>query len=262
VGVECKIQIVADSAALARSAAEVFIAAAKSAVAQKGAFTVALSGGSTPKALYSLLADDAGLRSQIPWQQTYFFFGDERHVGPDHPDSNYRMAREAMLSRVPVNPAQVFRIKGEYRDAAKAAAEYEQALCAFFQLAPGQFPRFDLVMLGMGPDGHTASLFPGTKALEEHQRLVTSNWVGKFYTQRVTMTAPVLNHAACVMFMVQGQDKAHALKAVLEGPCEPAQLPSQLINPKQGTLLWLVDEAAGGLLDRATVATTQIAATG
>jgi len=259
---ERKIQIVADIAALARAAADVFIAAAKRAVAQKGTFTVALSGGSTPKALYSLFTGDAGLRSQIPWQQTFFFFGDERHVGPDHSDSNYRMAHEAMLSKVPVNPAQVFRMKGEHRDAAKAAAEYEQALCAFFQLAPGQLPRFDLVMLGMGPDGHTASLFPGTKALEEHKRLVTSNWVGKFYTHRITMTAPVLNNAACVMFMAQGQDKAQVLKAVLEGPYEPAQLPSQLINPKHGTLLWLVDESASGLLDRATIATTQIAATG
>jgi 6-phosphogluconolactonase len=260
--VERKIQIVADAADLSRAAAQVFIAAAKQAVKEKGRFTVALSGGSTPKALYSLLTTDTELYSQVPWQQTYFFFGDERHVSPEHPDSNYRTAHEAMLGKISINANQVFRIKGEYPAAAKAATEYEHALLEFFHLAEGQFPRFDLVMLGMGPDGHTASLFPGTKALEEHQRLVTSNWVGKFYTYRITMTAPVLNNAAYVMFMAHGQDKAQPLKAVLEGPYEPAQLPSQLIRPQHATLLWLVDESAAALLDRTTTIPTKIAATG
>jgi 6-phosphogluconolactonase len=260
--VERKIQIVSDAAALSRAAADVFIAGANHAVEKKGAFTVALSGGSTPKDLYSLLTSDRDLRARVPWQQIYFFFGDERHVPPDHPDSNYRAAHEAMLSKVPITPAQVFRMKGEYKETDKAAAEYEQALHEFFHLSAGQVPRFDLVMLGMGPDGHTASLFPGTKALEEHQRLVTSNWVGKFYTHRITMTAPVLNAAAYVMFMAHGQDKAQPLKAVLEGPHEPAQLPSQLIRPANGTLLWLVDESAAALLDRSTTIPTKIAVTG
>jgi 6-phosphogluconolactonase len=129
----------------------------------------------------------------------------------------------------------------------------------FFHLSEGQLPRFDLIMLGMGPDGHTASLFPGTKALNESNRLVTSNWVGKFYTHRITMTAPVLNNAACVMFMAGGQDKAQPLKAVLEGPYEPAQLPSQLIRPAHGTLLWLVDQSAASLLDPSTSIPTKIA---
>ncbi len=259
---ERKIEVVADAPALARAAADLFLASAKQAVKERGKFTVALSGGSTPKALYSLLTSDAELRAQVPWTQIYFFFGDERHVAPDHPDSNYRMANEAMLSKMNIPAAQVFRIKGEYSDAAKAAAEYEQQLREFFHLSAGQLPRFDLVMLGMGPDGHTASLFPGTKALDETKRLVTHNWVGKFYTQRVTMTAPVLNHAALVMFMAHGQDKAQPLKAVLEGPYEPAQLPSQLIRPQHGTLLWLVDKTAAALLDRATLAPARIAATG
>ena len=250
---ERKIQIVSDAATLAHAAAEVFTAAANQAVEKKGAFTVALSGGSTPQALYSLLATDAELRSRVPWQQTYFFFGDERHVPPDHADSNYRAAHEALLSKIFINADQVFRMKGEYSDAAKAAVEYERALREYFHLSTGELPRFDLVMLGMGPDGHAASLFPGTKALDERKRLVTSNWVGKFYTHRITMTAPLLNNAACVMFMVHGPDKALPLKAVLEGPYEPAQLPSQLIRPLHGTLLWLVDESAAGLLDRSTM---------
>jgi 6-phosphogluconolactonase len=259
---EVKLQIVADANALARAAADVFIAAARQAVESHGRFSVALSGGSTPKALYTLLVTDHDLNARVPWEQSYFFFGDERHVPPDAAESNFRMANEAMLSKVPIAASQVFRMKGEYKEAEKAAAEYERELRKFFQLTAGQFPRFDLVMLGMGPDGHTASLFPGTKALDEQQRLVTSNWVGKFYTHRITLTAPVLNNAACAMFMVHGQDKAQPLKAVLEGPHEPAQLPSQLIRPVNGTLLWLVDETAAGLLDRKITIPTRIAATG
>jgi 6-phosphogluconolactonase len=156
------------------------------------------------------------------------------------------MANEAMLSKVPAK--QVFRIKGEYDDAGKAADEYEQVLRDTFKLATGQLPRFDLVLLGMGPDGHTASLFPGTKALAEKKRLVVSNWVGKFYTDRITMTAAVLNNAATVMFMAGGDDKQQPLKAVLEGPYEPEQLPSQLIQPTNGRLIWLVDQAAARML--------------
>jgi 6-phosphogluconolactonase len=260
--VERKIQVVSDAAALARAAADVFIAAANQAVETNGAFTVALSGGSTPKALYSLLTNDRDLNARVPWQKIDFFFGDERHVPPDHADSNCRTAREALLSKVPVSPARVFRMRGEYQETERAAAEYEQTLREFFHLSAGQLPRFDLVMLGMGPDGHTASLFPGTKALEEHQRLVISNWVGKFYTHRITLTAPVLNNAAWVMFMAHGPDKAQPLKAVLEGPYEPAQLPSQLIHPAHGKLWWLVDQSAAALLDPSTTMPTKIAATG
>ena len=158
------------------------------------------------------------------------------------------MANESMLSKAPVNPEAVFRISGEYPAARKAADEYEQQLIKYFRLSNGQLPRFDLVMLGMGPDGHTASLFPGTKALQEKKRLVVSNWVGKFYTHRITMTAPVLNNAAFVMFTAPGDDKAPPLKAVLEGPYEPEQLPSQLIRPENGRLLWLVDQTAARML--------------
>jgi 6-phosphogluconolactonase len=176
------------------------------------------------------------------------YFGDERNVGPDHPDSNFRMATETLLSKVPLKPEQTFRIKGEDKDTGRAAQEYEQALRASFKIGEGQFPRFDLVLLGMGNEGHTASLFPGTKALHETKRLVVRNWVGKLYTNRITLTAPAINNAARVMFMITGTDKALALKGVLEGPYEPDQLPAQMIQPSNGKVLWLVDTIAGGML--------------
>jgi 6-phosphogluconolactonase len=242
------VRILTNPDAIARRAAQDFVQSATQAVSEKGSFTVALSGGSTPKALYSLLANDAALRSQIPWDKMSVYFGDERSVGPDHPDSNFRMATETMLSKVPLRPEHVFRIKGEYKDTEKAAQEYEQVLRTSFKIAEGQFPRFDLVFLGIGNEGHTASLFPGTKALQETKRLVVRNWVGKLYTNRITLTAPAINNAARVIFMVAGADKALALKGILEGPCEPDQLPAQLIQPVSGKLTWLVDTVGGGML--------------
>lgn len=255
-----QVQIFSGSAELYQSAAIEFLSAAIEAVRKNGAFTVALAGGSTPRGLYSLLATDSRLQSQVPWKNCLFFFGDERHVPPDHADSNYRMANEAMLSKVPVAPSQVFRINGEYKDAAKAAAAYEKVLRKSFHITDRGLPRLDLVMLGMGTEGHTASLFPGTNALHQKRKLVVSNWVGKLYTDRITMTAPVLNNAARIMFMVQGADKALALKGVLEGPFEPEQLPAQMIRPKKGNLLWLLDEQAAALLTRksATVAASTL----
>ena len=242
------VRILINIDAIANRAAQDFLQSATQAVSEKGSFTVALSGGSTPKALYSLLATDAALRSQLPWDKMYMYFGDERSVGPDHPDSNFRMATETMLSKVPIKPEQVFRIKGEYKDTEKAAQEYEQVLRTSFKIAEGQVPRFDLVFLGIGNEGHTASLFPGTKALHETKRLVVRNWVGKLYTNRITLTAPAINNAARVVFMVTGADKALALKGILEGPYEPDQLPAQIIQPPNGILLWLVDTVAGGML--------------
>ena len=242
------IRILTNLEAIARRAAQEFVQAATSAVSERGSFSVALAGGSTPKALYSLLVGDAGLRAQLPWDKMHLYFGDERNVAPDHADSNFRMATEALIAKAPLKPEQVFRIKGEYKDTEKAAQEYEQALRTSFKLADGQFPRFDLVLLGMGNEGHTLSLFPGTKALHETKRLVVRNWIGKLYTERITLTAPVASQAALAIFMVTGADKALALKGVLEGPYEPEQLPSQMIQPQNGRLLWLVDTAAGGML--------------
>jgi 6-phosphogluconolactonase len=246
--VEREIRILPDGAAIARRAAQEFVQAAASAVREKGSFNVTLAGGSTPKALYSLLVDDPTLRSQVPWDKIHLFFGDERHVPPDHLDSNFRMATEAMISKAPLKPEQVTRIKGEYPDAEQAALEYEKALREYFRLKDGEYPRFDLVLAGMGNEGHTLSLFPGTKALHADGRVAVRNWVGKLYTERITLTAPAASNAEQVIFMVTGADKAPALKAVLEGPFEPEQLPAQLLQPKNGKLLWLADAAAGGML--------------
>lgn len=245
---EREIRILPDGAAIAKRAAQEFVQAAAAAVRARGSFNVALAGGSTPKALYSLLVSDPALRSQVPWDKIHLFFGDERHVPPDHPDSNFRMATEAMISKSPLKPEQVTRIKAEYPDAEKAALEYEKALREYFKLKDGDYPRFDLLLAGMGNEGHTLSLFPGTKALHPDGRIVVSNWIGKLYTERITLTAAVANNAAEIIFMVTGADKALALKGVLEGPYEPEQLPAQLLQPQNGKLLWLVDAAAGSTL--------------
>lgn len=243
-----EVHILTNLGAIAKRAAQEFLQAATAAVADKHSFAVALAGGSTPKALYSLLATDAALRSQLPWDKMKVYFGDERSVGPEHADSNFRMASEALLSKVSMKPEQVLRIKGEYKDTERAAQEYEQGLRASFKLTDGQFPRFDLVLLGMGNEGHTLSLFPGTKALHEGKRIAVRNWIGKLCTDRITLTAAAVNQAARVVFMVTGADKACALKSVLEGPHEPEQLPAQMIEPRNGKVLWLVDTAAGGML--------------
>jgi 6-phosphogluconolactonase len=244
------VRILPNPAVVAKRAAQEFVQAAAAAVREKGEFHVVLAGGSTPKALYNLLVNDPLLRSQVPWDKMYVFFGDERHVGPAHPESNFRMANEAMLSAAPLKADQITRIKGEYSDAEQAAREYEQALASHFKLKSAEFPRFDLLLAGMGNEGHTLSLFPGTKALHANGRIAVRNWVGKLFTDRITLTAPAACAAAEILFMVTGADKALALKGVLEGPYEPEQLPAQLLQPKDGKLLWLVDTAAGGMLSR------------
>jgi 6-phosphogluconolactonase len=244
-----EIHIFPDAAAIAKRASELFLDAAKSAVVARGSFSVALAGGSTPKTLYALLASEP-LRSQLPWEKIQIFFGDERHAGPTDADSNYRMANESMLSKVPLKPEQIHRIKGENPDTEKAAQEYETLLREQFKLASGQLPRFDLMLIGMGNEGHMLSLFPGTRALHAGGRLVMHNWVGKLYTDRITCTAPVANNSALIIFMVAGADKAPALKAVLEGPYEPEQLPSQLANPTHGKLVWLLDTTASAMLSK------------
>ncbi len=228
------------------AAAEEVVHAAAQAVQERGRFTLALAGGSTPKSLYNLLATNA--RSSLPWDKTFFFWGDERHVPPTDPDSNYRMVEEAMLARVPVLPGNVFRIPAENSDAAAAAAGYEQTLKTFFALPPGEFPRFDLILLGMGPDGHTASLFPETAALREKTRLVVANWVEKLKTSRITLTLPVLNAARCVAFLVNGSEKAGVFREVLEGNAPGEKYPSKLVRPTDGKVIWFVDRAVASEL--------------
>ena len=236
-----EIKIVADANELSRVGAAEFEHVARNAVQARDRFTVSLSGGSTPRGLYSELAKDA---HRLPWNKIYFFWGDERHVPPDDKDSNYRMARETLLSQAPIPPDHVFRMPAEDTDAARVAEQYEQTLRQFFDLKPGELPRFDLVLLGLGPDGHTASLFPGSPALEERSRLVAANWVQKFGHYRLTLTAPAINNAAEVMFLVSGGEKTAALQSVLYSNAPAEQFPAKLIQPVKGRLLWLVDRAA------------------
>jgi 6-phosphogluconolactonase len=238
------IQIVADVEAISRKAAEVIMGLMAETLNTKTHFSIALSGGSTPKSLFTLLAEDVSLRTQVDWDKVHFFWGDERHIPPDHPDSNFRMANEVMLSKVEVPAENIHRVRAEEQDASKAAEEYEDELRTFFNLKPGELPRFDCVLLGMGPDGHTASLFPGTEALREQKRLVVSNWVEKFRTHRITLTAPAINNADCIIFLVSGEEKAEVLREVLEGEKNTELFPSQLIKPSHGKLLWLVAQSA------------------
>ncbi|MFN0316380.1 MAG: 6-phosphogluconolactonase [Burkholderiales bacterium] len=242
-----QVQIFQDSLALYRAAAEEFRRQAKLAVKARGAFSVALSGGSTPRGMYAQLAEDTERRKSVPWEKIRFFWGDERAVPPDHLESNYRMAWDELLAKVPVPQCNIHRIHGEKRDASEVAEEYERTLRMRF---PGDNrPRFDLVLLGLGSDGHTASLFPGSPALSEETRWVVANPVKKLGTHRITLTVPVLNNAACVLFMVSGADKAAALQEVLEGRHEPERLPAQLIRPPKGRLMWFADAAASRLLN-------------
>jgi 6-phosphogluconolactonase len=241
-----EIRILTTPQELFEVAAEEVVRAATEAVAQRGRFTIALSGGSTPKNLFNLLATNA--RTVFPWDRTYFFWSDERHVPPTDPESNYRMAEEIMLSKIPVNAGNVFRIAAENPDAAAVAEAYEQTLRKFFQLQPGQVPVFDLILLGMGPDGHTASLFPNTAGLQEKTRLVIANWVDKLRTNRLTMTLPVLNSARTVAFLASGTDKAQVLRTVLEEDAPLEQYPAKLVRPSNGRLMWFVDRAAASQL--------------
>ena len=241
------VRVFDDPSALMRAAADEIVPAAQGAVDERGRFTWALSGGSTPRALFHLLASDS-YRERMPWNAIHFFWGDERHVPPDHPDSNFRMAREAMLDAVPVPPENIHRVPAEEPDAQRAAAEYEAALRSFFALASGEIPRFDLILLGLGKEGHTASLFPQSEVLHERERLVAAPWVEAQKTFRVTLTPPVLNHARRAMFLVSGEDKAEALRAVLEGPREPERYPAQIV---EGNRLWMVDRSAARLLKAA-----------
>ncbi|HEY1270969.1 MAG TPA: 6-phosphogluconolactonase [Terriglobales bacterium] len=224
------------------AAAEEFISRASDAVSRHGLFNVALSGGSTPRGLYVLLA--GRLADKVPWDKIRFFWGDERHVGPEDPESNYRMAHEAMLSKVKLNPANVFRVPAENPDAGQAAAEYEETLRRAFHSETGEAPGFDLILLGMGPDGHTASLFPGTEAVQEESRLVVANWVENFKSHRITLTVPVLNSATCVMFLVTGKDKAPALAAVFDESAPEDQYPAKKVRPRNGDLIWMVGRDA------------------
>jgi 6-phosphogluconolactonase len=245
------VRVLPDALAVRRAAAEEFSVGIGAAVGVRGVAFVALSGGSTPRGLHTLLADEAEpFRARVPWARLHVFWGDERTVAPDHPDSNYGMAQETLLGRVPIPPSNVHRIVGEDPDPAQAAERYVGELRSVFgahnRLDAG-WPRFDLVILGMGPDGHTASLFPGTDAIHETDRPVAAPWVPKLHSYRITLTPPVLNRAERTLFLVTGRDKAEALAAVLEGPYQPDVYPSQIVRPTAPPI-WLVDGAAAASL--------------
>jgi len=244
------LRVLDDGAALARAAADEVAQRAADAVHTRGRFRCALAGGSTPRALYRLLAGPA-LSDRFPWSATHVFWGDERHVPPDHPDSNYRMAREALLDHVPLPAGNIHRIPAEDPDALNAAVRYDAELAAAFALAASELPRFDLVLLGLGPEGHTASLFPGSDVVREERRRVAAPYVPQLAAFRITLTPPVLNHAAAVLFVVSGEEKSAALAAVIEGEPQPDLYPAQIVRPHDGALLWLVDRAAARRLRRA-----------
>lgn len=235
-----EIKVLPDTAALAAEAAERFIILARQAIDQRGRFSAALSGGHTPEKMFQLLAQEP-CRSRVAWENVEIFFSDERCVAPDSTESNYRMANEALLKKVPIPGDNVYRMRGEI-DPNEAAVEYGQLLKERF--GDGGL---DLIFLGMGPDGHTASLFPGTEALRETKHRCMANYVPKLSAWRITMTAPFINRAGTVMFLVTGADKTERVKEVLEGPPDPERLPSQLIRPDPGSLVWLLDATAAGM---------------
>lgn len=204
---------------------------------------MALAGGSTPKNLYALLASP-NYRTRLDWEKIEFFWGDERQVPPDHPESNYRMAHKAMLSPLAIPEAQIHRIPSELPQAKEAAEQYETELRSILRTPDSQIPQLDLILLGMGPDGHTASLFPGTDAVHESTRWVVAPWVEKFQTFRITMSPVLINHAHQVTFLIAGMEKAEVLRDVIEGPFQPDLLPSQVIKPTSGKLTWLLDQEA------------------
>ena len=233
-----------DGAALARRAAQYFVEMAEEAVAARGSARIAISGGSTPKAAFELLSDPGQpWRARMPWDKLELYWVDERCVPPDDAQSNYRMTKETLLDRAPLRPEQVHRMEGEL-DPEEAAARYEAELRNGFRLEGAQLPRFDLIALGMGPDGHTASLFPHTEALHEATRLVTANHVPQMNTWRITLTWPVINRASSVFFLIGGADKAQILKEVVTGPRDVERLPSQLIRPASGILTLFLDRDA------------------
>lgn len=245
---ESSVRILPDPEMLGHAAAADFVECAREAVAPRGRFTVALAGGSTPRRLYQLLAGPP-YREEVAWDRVEVFWGDERVVPPDHPDSNYAMAMEALLCRVDVAPARIHRIPAERADRGGAARDYQLEIARVLGADPGgPPPALDLVLLGMGADGHTASLFPWSPALRERRRWVVTHFVPTLKADRVTLTPALINRAREIRILVAGAGKAAALAEALEGPRDPERLPVEIVQPAAGRLVWLVDAAAAGRL--------------
>jgi len=234
------VEVLPDKKALTARALELILSKVETAIEQRGRFTIALSGGSTPKPLYEAIATQ-----KLPWEKIHVFWGDERYVSPDHPESNQLMARRAWLDRVDIPPANIHPMPTSDSDPVEAAAKYEQHLQEFFHSSPGEFPSMDVNLLGMGDDAHTASLFPHTEALKVRDRLMTVG--NKDGNPRLTFTYPFINAASCVIFIVAGENKRPALAQVFAPTADEFTYPSRLIQP-QGELWWLLDAAAGSEL--------------
>lgn len=247
--IQVEYRVFDEQEALARATAQHFVEGIRSAAGARGVARIAISGGSTPKRVFALLADEKEpYRAAIPWDKLRLFWVDERCVPPDHPDSNYGAARELLLSKVPLKPDHVVRIEGEL-DPEEAAAKYEAAIRGHFRLEGAEVPIFDMVQLGMGDDGHTASLFPHTEALQEMMRVAVANHVPQQkQSWRVTLTSPVINAGREVFFLIDGAKKADPVGRVLTGAYDPETLPSQLIQPQNERLLFLLDRAAAAHL--------------
>ena len=251
-GVTVTYQVWPSAEKMAMASAKRFAERVEQAVAARGVARVAISGGSTPKATFKLLADPAQpFFATVPWDKLQLFWVDERCVPPDHSESNYGVCRELLLSKVGIAEGNVFRMEGEL-DPEEAASRYESTLRNVMKLEGAETPAFDLITLGMGPDGHTASLFPNTEGLNEMGRLVIANHVPQKDTWRISLTWPVINHGQEVVFEVEGNGKTDILAEVLTGPRDPERLPSQLIRPANGKLLFLLDEAAAARLPPTT----------
>lgn len=238
-----QVEVWPNAHALAMRAAELFMETARQSVMERDSFKVALAGGSTPLALYNLLAGEL-YAPRLPWKETHVFWGDERCVPPASDESNYHMAHEAMLARMPVPYDQIHRMRGEI-EPEEAAREYALLLEEKFYERP---PRFDLILLGMGEDGHTASLFPHSSAILDVDKFVSATYVEKLKAHRLTLTFPVINAAASVLFLVAGESKAEMLRVVLEEEVSGMDYPAQLVSPTHGSLVWLVDEGAANRL--------------
>jgi 6-phosphogluconolactonase len=242
------IRIFPSSEEVARAGARLFVELAWQAIARNDVFSIALAGGNTPRAMYRLLAGGE-FGDQVDWSKVQVFWGDERAVPPDHPESNYGMARRELLIHVPIPPANVHRMEADRPHLGRAAQDYEDVIRRHIPLNARGFPRFDLILLGMGPEGHTASLFPGAHGIKETSRWVSTPMVTKLKSRRMTLTLPVLNAAEYVLFLVCGSEKAAILREVLEGTNDPP-LPAQMVTAPEGHRAILADEAAAALLDK------------
>ncbi|MEP7147581.1 MAG: 6-phosphogluconolactonase [Acidobacteriota bacterium] len=239
-----KIRVFETPDELNAAAAELFVEIGEAAISKRGQFVVALSGGSTPAPVYKLIAERH--RSRLDWKRVFFFFGDERNVPADSPESNYRMANDTLFSALPLHHDSVHKWPTWREVPEKIAEDYALEINHFFQGSP----RLDLILLGLGTDCHTASLFPQTSALGENEKIAVANWVEKLGDYRFTLTFPLINNAPNVMFIVSGKEKAEAAAQVLEGEFRPDEFPAQFVDPENGTLYWLVDETAASLLNR------------